>query len=266
MVTRAAALPRAETVRLLERLGAAGVSAPLVVVNAVGPGTCRRCRVDACGAGDGDRRASRRRRRAATRRRRSSARAEMPPPHGWRRLGGGSRPWRRRDAVARSQAGPRRGRLRSRRSTHAVRYHRDTVAVLEASCPRPIVYCVVAARGSRATAACLPGLPGAERPQPFELDDGALAGDASVPLDRYGPEPLEASLRDLDWVGRDRAGARSGRRTLRARARRDRSIPMKLFTMFSTAGPRDRPTCARGAASSRACSSGSPGARSGASA
>jgi arsenite/tail-anchored protein-transporting ATPase len=43
-VTRAAALPRAETIRLFERLTAARMSAPVVVVNATGAGTCRRCR------------------------------------------------------------------------------------------------------------------------------------------------------------------------------------------------------------------------------
>jgi arsenite/tail-anchored protein-transporting ATPase len=44
VVTRAAALPRAETVRLLARVDAAGLAAPIVVVNAVGAGTCPRCR------------------------------------------------------------------------------------------------------------------------------------------------------------------------------------------------------------------------------
>ena len=43
-VTRAAALPRLETVRLLQRLRRLRVSAPYVVVNAVGRGTCSSCR------------------------------------------------------------------------------------------------------------------------------------------------------------------------------------------------------------------------------
>jgi arsenite-transporting ATPase len=45
-VTRAAALPRAETARLLRRLASAKVSVPAVIVNAVGSGTCLRCRRD----------------------------------------------------------------------------------------------------------------------------------------------------------------------------------------------------------------------------
>ena len=44
VVTRAAALPRAESVRLVGRLEAIGVHVPYVVANAVGRGTCRPCR------------------------------------------------------------------------------------------------------------------------------------------------------------------------------------------------------------------------------
>jgi anion-transporting ArsA/GET3 family ATPase len=43
-VSRAAALPRLETVRLLERLAALGIPVPAVIANAVGRGTCARCR------------------------------------------------------------------------------------------------------------------------------------------------------------------------------------------------------------------------------
>jgi arsenite-transporting ATPase len=46
-VTRAAALPRAETCRLLVQLAGMSVHVPLVVVNVVGRGTCRRCRAQA---------------------------------------------------------------------------------------------------------------------------------------------------------------------------------------------------------------------------
>jgi arsenite-transporting ATPase len=43
VVTRAAALPRLETGRLLDRLEALEIHVPAVVVNAVGRGSCRRC-------------------------------------------------------------------------------------------------------------------------------------------------------------------------------------------------------------------------------
>jgi arsenite-transporting ATPase len=47
VVTRAAALPRVEAQRLLRRLVALEVHTPLVIVNAVGRGTCARCRAAA---------------------------------------------------------------------------------------------------------------------------------------------------------------------------------------------------------------------------
>lgn len=46
-VTRAAALPRLETIDLLRRLEQIAVDVPVVIVNAVGRGSCRRCRSEA---------------------------------------------------------------------------------------------------------------------------------------------------------------------------------------------------------------------------
>ena len=45
-VTRAELLPRAETTRLLARLHAVSIPVPFIIVNAVGAGTCARCRRD----------------------------------------------------------------------------------------------------------------------------------------------------------------------------------------------------------------------------
>ena len=82
VVTRAAALPRAETGRLLARLRAMHIDVPVIVINAVGRGTCRRCRTAV---------ASERREIAALRRLAAGSRrdtvvvlapAEVPPPHG----------------------------------------------------------------------------------------------------------------------------------------------------------------------------------------
>ncbi len=47
VVTRAASLPRAETVRLVARLGQMQIHVPAIVVNAVGRGTCSACRHEA---------------------------------------------------------------------------------------------------------------------------------------------------------------------------------------------------------------------------
>jgi arsenite-transporting ATPase len=95
VVTRAAALPRAETVRLLARLEAAGVPAPVVVVNAVRGGTCTRCRSEA--AREHKEIAALVRGLPVARGRRRSlilAPATMPPPSGWRDLRSFFREWR----------------------------------------------------------------------------------------------------------------------------------------------------------------------------
>ena len=94
-VTRAAALPRAETVRLLERLALASISAPIVIVNAVGAGTCRRC--DAERQAQAKEIAALRRSLPRSGRRHAGlviAPAELPPPHGAKRLAHWRRTWR----------------------------------------------------------------------------------------------------------------------------------------------------------------------------
>ena len=86
-VTRPAALPRAETVRLLKRLRAASIAVPVVIVNAAGAGTCSRCRAE---------RSRQSQEIAALAREIPAARqaspwliqapATVPPPVGWRDL------------------------------------------------------------------------------------------------------------------------------------------------------------------------------------
>jgi arsenite/tail-anchored protein-transporting ATPase len=92
-VTRPAALPRAETGRLLRRLAAADVSAPVVIVNATGAGTCRRC---------GLQRAAQLKEIALLRKDLEPVRAhavvvapaEVPPPHGATGLERWRKAWR----------------------------------------------------------------------------------------------------------------------------------------------------------------------------
>ena len=95
VVTRAAALPRAESVRLLASLRRLRVSVPSVLVNATGSGTCARCRAEA---------GRERREIAAIEKvlRRQTRRPEIivapatvPPPHGVRALAA----WRTRWAL-----------------------------------------------------------------------------------------------------------------------------------------------------------------------
>ena len=92
VVTRAAALPRAETQRLMRRLHGLHIHVPVTIVNAVGRGTCARCRAAAVVE-----------QREITRLQRAMPRqisivlapAELPPPHGSAALGRWQRTWRR---------------------------------------------------------------------------------------------------------------------------------------------------------------------------
>ena len=92
VVTRAAALPRAETQRLMRRLHRMGIHVPATIVNAVGRGTCARCRAAAAVQ-----------QREVTRLQRAMPRqtpiviapAELPPPYGLAALRRWHRTWRR---------------------------------------------------------------------------------------------------------------------------------------------------------------------------
>lgn len=94
LVTRAAALPRLESARLMERVDALQVHVPALVVNAVGRGTCARCRRAAAL----EKRELQRIQGLAGRAVAGSvitAGAEVPPPVGVRALGRWSRTeWR----------------------------------------------------------------------------------------------------------------------------------------------------------------------------
>jgi arsenite-transporting ATPase len=91
VVTRAAALPRAETQRLMQRLHGMHIHVPVAIVNAVGRGTCARCRAAAAVE-----------QREVTRLQHGMPRqtpvviapAELPPPHGPAALARWQRTWR----------------------------------------------------------------------------------------------------------------------------------------------------------------------------
>jgi arsenite-transporting ATPase len=92
-VTRAAAIPREETIRLVARLRGLRMSVPLTVVNAVGRGTCRTCRAEAAA----EQREIRELRRQLPRDVAiATAPAEVPPPNGARSLRSWRNQWRMR--------------------------------------------------------------------------------------------------------------------------------------------------------------------------
>ena len=95
------------------------------------------------------------------------------------------------------------------------------------------VYCVARSAGKPSAADVPPGLPGGTRPAAVPLQRSLWLVTAEVPLDQYGPERLERSLRDLQWVA-DIAVAHEGVVEHFTRRRGVTVVPMKLFTMFGS--------------------------------
>jgi hypothetical protein len=95
------------------------------------------------------------------------------------------------------------------------------------------LYCVVRAARKPSLARVPAGLAAASRPEAHRLAGSLWLITANVPLAVYGPEPLEARLRDLEWVSAT-AIAHEALVEHFARGRGAVVIPMKLFTMFSS--------------------------------
>jgi gas vesicle protein GvpL/GvpF len=97
------------------------------------------------------------------------------------------------------------------------------------------LYCVVRAENKPSSTGTPEGLPGATRPEAIAVAPSLWLVAANVPLDVYGAGPLQDTLLDdLEAVGRialaheavvEHFATRSGVTV----------VPMKLFTMFSTA-------------------------------
>jgi hypothetical protein len=95
------------------------------------------------------------------------------------------------------------------------------------------LYCVVRAARRPSLSRVPAGLPGGSRPAANKLSASLWLLTAEVPLDIYGPQQLEARLRDLDWVS-EAALAHEAVVEHFSRARGAVVVPMKLFTMFSS--------------------------------
>jgi hypothetical protein len=95
------------------------------------------------------------------------------------------------------------------------------------------VYCIVHAAASPKTTRVPSGLPGATRPSIIPVARSLWLAVAGVPLDTYGPGPLETALRDMQWVA-DVAVAHEAVVEHFTRQAGVAVIPMKLFTMFSS--------------------------------
>src|SRR5262245_32742452 len=77
------------------------------------------------------------------------------------------------------------------------------------------------------------GPPGSTPPTAVQVSASLWLVVSQVPLDLYGPEPLQAALRDMQWVA-DAALAHEAVVEHFSRTKGSTAIPMKLFTMFST--------------------------------
>jgi gas vesicle protein GvpL/GvpF len=95
------------------------------------------------------------------------------------------------------------------------------------------LYCIVHASEEPSTARVPRGLASAGRPLTSQLTRSMWLVTANVPLGVYGPEALQTSLRDVQWVA-DVALAHERVVEFFAAQAGATVIPMKLFTMFSS--------------------------------
>ena len=201
LVTRAAELPRQETVRLRSALADLGIAVGAVIVNAVGAGDCSRCRARTTAEANHVRRV---RHDLAASRHALSSRRQLP--------------CRRRMALAPCRRGPRPGggsrdAFFTERRLRVLSRGRTSTAGTRASVARPAWWHATDRVARR------------HRPLP-----GQLRGS---PFPWYGPPHLAEHLGDLDWVSQV-AVAHERVVELFARTPSITLVPMKMFTMFST--------------------------------
>lgn len=97
------------------------------------------------------------------------------------------------------------------------------------------VYCVLRSVRKPGVPRGETGVPGSPRPGVIPVAADLWLVATAVPLDRYGPGALERALRDLEWVGTVAVGHQAVVEQF-SKQRGTTVIPMKLFTLFSTAG------------------------------
>lgn len=93
------------------------------------------------------------------------------------------------------------------------------------------VYCVAAGATAPRLARAPRGLPEMARPRALAVAPGMWLVLADAPLSRYGAAPIEAGLRDLDWVSRCAVAHEA---VVEHVARPGVAVvPMKMFTLFA---------------------------------
>src|SRR5439155_594748 len=92
------------------------------------------------------------------------------------------------------------------------------------------VYCLVQRARPPMLTRAPRGLPGTARVRGLDAGDGLWLVVADAPLSRYGEAPLEARLRDLEWVA---ACATAHEAVVEFAARGGTTVPLKLLTLFN---------------------------------
>jgi hypothetical protein len=92
------------------------------------------------------------------------------------------------------------------------------------------VYCVLQGRTKPQLSRAPRGLEGMGKPRLLALAEGLWLVVADAPLDRYGSEPIERRLADVDWVSRC---ALAHDAIVDHMSRLGAVIPVKLFTLFA---------------------------------
>jgi len=95
------------------------------------------------------------------------------------------------------------------------------------------LYCVVRMAAQPRMGGVPEGLPGAARPIAVQAAPSTWLILSEVPLSKYGPRPLEDTLRDLERVA-ELAVAHESVVEYFARASGATVVPMKMFSMFSS--------------------------------
>jgi hypothetical protein len=93
------------------------------------------------------------------------------------------------------------------------------------------LYCVAHGKRAPSLARAPRGLPGTGRARALDAGGGLWIVATDAPLERYGAAPVEARLRDLDWVA---ACATAHESVVEHVSKLATTIPLKLFTLFNT--------------------------------
>lgn len=107
----------------------------------------------------------------------------------------------------------------------------DAATVMKASATATYVYGLLERKTRPAVDRAPAGLPGVGPLRALPVSDGLWLLAAPAPLARYGVEPIERGLRDLDWVS---ACALGHERVAEHFLDQGTLLPMKLFTLFTS--------------------------------